>query len=693
MTFRLAASALALSLCAALAAEAVAQQSSDQADARLAAATRAPAPHVISAGRAVTPPVIDGIIEDDEWAGASVAADFIQFEPQRGAPESHRTEARLLHDDATIYVAFQAWDDAPIAAQLTNRDPDILQDDAFIILLDTFHDRQTAYYFAANALNTQADGRIANDGRTVDPLWDGTWQVAANRTDTGWTAEFAIPLNTIKYRSGDGVTWGINFGRSRRASLETSFWAGPLDNRQRVSQAGTVENLQVAAAPKPYQVIPYGLSIVPQEGETDWQAGIDGRYEITSTSTAFGTFNPDYALIEADRERVNLTRFELSLPEKRQFFLESASNFRQRIRTFYSRRIFDVTAGAQVLSKEGPWTITGLYTRAKPQDEEEDGDYGVVRVQRDIGRSQVSVMGAGRYFDELGQGSIGLDTNLFFTDTFGMTGQLIQSFGEYDDGTLAGFIRPSYDSSTGHFHVRYTYMGRNFRENVNPIGFIRDDDRRELDSAVEKTFWPTGGAFERIEYDSNYNVYWATESSTMRSWKIDQGVDVQMRNRFSFGFDFSEEFKLFEKEFRNREYELEVGYNTREFESVSFGYSFGKAFDSDFDLFEIAAAYKITEELAVEYELERLLLDPDPENETTWIHVVRATQFFTPDLFLKLFYQTNTSIDRNNIQLTFVYRYQPPFGTIQVAYQRGTAEFGERSEQGNTYFFKATTVF
>ena len=686
--------ALLLVSCVAPSAEAAPQQSSEgQADVRLATTTGPSDARVMSAGRAAAPPVIDGIIDDLEWAGAAVAKDFIQFEPQRGAPESHRTEALLLHDDATIYIAFRAWDDSPIAAQLTNRDPDILQDDAFVILLDTFHDRQTAYYFAANALNTQADGRIANDGRTVDSLWDGTWSVATARTDTGWTAEFAIPLNTIKYRSGDDVTWGINFGRSRRASLELSYWAGPLDNRQRVSQSGTLTDLQVAAAPKPYQVIPYGLSIVPQEGDTDWEAGIDGRYEVTSTTTAFGTCNPDFALIEADRERVNLTRFELSLPEKRQFFLESASMFRQRIRTFYSRRIFDVTAGGQVLGKEGPWTIAGLYNRAQPQDEEENADYGVVRVQRDLGRSNVAVMGAGRYFEGLGQGSIGLDTSLFFTDTFGMTGQFIQSFGEYESGTLAGFIRPSYDSSTGHFHVRYTYLGEHFRENVNPVGFIRDDNRREIDSAIEKTFWPTGGAFERVEYGSNYNIYWAANSSTMRSWKIDQSVEVEMRNRFAFEIEYSEEYKLFEKDFRNREVGFELGYNTREFESVSVGYQFGRAFDSDFDLLTVGAAYKITEQLAVEYELERLLLDPDPDDETTWIHVVRATQFFTPDLFLKLFYQTNTSIERNNIQLTFVYRYQPPFGTIQVAYQRGTAEFGERSEQGNTYFFKATTVF
>ena len=675
-----------------------AQQSAGASEAAPAASPGGTEP-VITAARAETPPVIDGVIDEGEWAGASLATDFVQFEPQRGEPETRRTEALLLHDEETIYIAFRVWDDAPIAAQLTRRDANLLEDDSVLIVLDTFHDRQSGYYFATNLLATQSDGRIANDGRTIDQNWDGTWLVAASRSELGWTAEFAIPLNTIKYRSGENVSWGINFGRSRRASLELGYWSGPLDNRFRISQAGTMSQLEVAAAPKPYQVIPYGLTVVDQAGNADWKAGIDGRYELTTTTTAFGTFNPDFALIEADRERVNLTRFEVSLPEKRQFFIEGAAQFQQRIRTFYSRRIGDITAGAKVLGKEGPWAVSALYAHGEPSsqvaDEENqtEGEYGVLRVQRDLGRSNIGLLGAGRYFEGLGEGSVGFDTNLFFTDTFGMTAQLVQSFGENADGTMAYFIRPSYDSATGHFHVRYTHLGDGFRDNVNAIGFVSDDNRREIDSAAEKTWWPTGGIFERIGYDSNYNVYWAADSTVLRSWKIDQGFEVETRNRVTLGIDYTEEYKLFEKDFRNRETEVAVGYNTREFNSIRFGYSFGTSFDSDFDLFSLGTGYKVTEQLSVQYSLEYLILDPDPEDESTWIHVIRADQFFTPDLFVNLFFQTNSAIDRRNIQATFVWRYQPPFGTLQFAYQRGTAEFGERSDQGNTFFLKATTVF
>ncbi len=120
---------------------------------------------------------------------------------------------------------------------------------------------------------------------------------------------------------------------------------------------------------------------------------------------------------------------------------------------------------------------------------------------------------------------------------------------------------------------------------------------------------------------------------------------------------------------------------------------FGRNFDADFLLWTASLRHKVTPALSAEYSLERLELDPDPLQQSTWIHVIHANQFFTKDLFRRLFLQTNSAIDRRNVQAVFVYRYPPPFGTVQVAYQRGTAAFGERSTQGNTLFVKATTVF
>jgi hypothetical protein len=131
----------------------------------------------------------------------------------------------------------------------------------------------------------------------------------------------------------------------------------------------------------------------------------------------------------------------------------------------------------------------------------------------------------------------------------------------------------------------------------------------------------------------------------------------------------------------------------REWESAEVAYSFGKNFDRNFELVEGKLNYRITRDFALEYALTRLVFNPDPEDESTWIHVIRATNYFTKDLFLKVFYQVNSSIDKHNIQLLFVYRFQPPFGSVQLAYQKGTAGFGEKGTQGNTLFFKVACMF
>ena len=641
---------------------------------------------------AAAPPTIDGVVDETEWAGAALAGDFVQFEPRRGEASEFRTEVLVLYDSTHLYVAFRLWDPDALAAQLTRRDANLQTDDAVAVLLDTHHDRQSAYFFMTNALGTQFDGRIANDGRTTDATWDAPWEASAARTDFGWSAEIAIPFTSIQFDAGENRTWGINFLRTRRRTLEASTWAGPLDNIARVSQSGVLVGLDLHPPARRYQVIAYGLTSIQQDTTDTWDAGLDARYAITPGVSAFATVNPDFATIEADQEQINLTRFELSLPEKRPFFLEGAELFQQRIRTFYSRRIPEIRGGAQVVGTKGAWTFAGLGALSEPARDVETAAYSVGRVQRALGSSSVAVMVANRTLDGEHRGSLGMDATLFFTRTIGMTGQLARSWGPASSGTWAYFVRPSYDSPTSHFHVRYQHLGDRFADNANAMGFIRDDDRRELDAALRHTFWIRRGLLEQLAYSSNYNIYWS-QAGVRRSWQVDESVDVEFRNRVSFRAAHTEEFKRFEDDFRNRRTQLRLGYNTREFQSAVVGFQFGRNFDSDFRLWTAAAGYKVTDGLSVEYELQRLTLDPDPDSESTWIHVVRTNHFFTKDLFLRAFFQTNSAIDRRNIQAVFVYRYKPPFGTIQLAYQRGTADFGQASGQGNTLFLKGTWVF
>jgi hypothetical protein len=421
-------------------------------------------------------------------------------------------------------------------------------------------------------------------------------------------------------------------------------------------------------------------------------AGLDARYALTSRLALYGTVNPDFATIEADQETINLTRFEISLAEKRQFFLEGQELFRQRVQTFYSRRIADITAGGKLLGQAGPWTVALLDVEAELAGGGGKAHFTVARGQRALGRSYVAGMVANRRRGGRSQGSAGLDVNLFFTKTLGFTGQVVESYGPFGQGAAGFYLRPAYDSPTGHFHVRYTHLGERFQDNANVIGFIRDDDRRELDSSAKKTLWFKQRMVEKLDYDSNYNVYWS-QRGRLRSWEIRQSIAAQLRTRLSADVSYVGSLQRFEKDFHNRELGLRVGYNTREYQSAQAGFTFGRNFDSNFRLWTATARRKLGDRLSAEYELQRLTLTPDPGRRSTWIHVVRGTQSFTKDLFLRAFFQTNSAIDRRNLQAVFVWRYQPPFGTVQAAFQRGTAEFGQRSQQGNTLFLKVTTVF
>ena len=646
----------------------------------------------IPARRAARPPDIDGHVTEREWQGAARAGNFLQFQPQRGNPAELPTVVHVLYDDEFLYAGFQAWDPEPPLSQMVERDDPIWNDDSVQVFLDSFHDRRTGYYFMVNGLGTQADGRIAEDGGTSDGAWDAPWRSRAQRTDYGWSAEIAIPLTSIQYRAGGDVTWGINFGRSRRRSLERTFWAGPVDYWARLSMAGTLDGLDIPQQSRRRQVIPYALGRAQEREPTIGGVGLDVRYAVTPQLSAYGTVNPDFATIEADQELVNLTRFEVSLTEKRQFFLEGGELFNQRIRTFYSRRIADIEGGGKLLGKQGPWAMHVLATRAEPLVTGSSAGYTVTRVQRDVAsRSNVGVLLANRTLDGRNQGSLGGDASLYFTENWGLTGQLVHSYGQYSEGTTAFSVRPAYDSATAHFHVGYTHLGDRLADNVNVVGFIVDDDRREVDAAVNKTLWLPDGPVERIQYDSAYDVYWG-QTGILRSWQVDEAVAVDFRNLWTATARHTEEFKRFERDFRNRQTGVEIGYNTRSYQSFRGGVATGHNFDADFVLGSVVAQYKPTARTSTEYELQRLALDPDPGGGGTWIHVVRASRFFTPDLFLRVFLQTNSVIDRRNVQAVFVYRYRPPFGTIQVAYQRGTAEFGRRSDQGHTLFLKLTTV-
>jgi hypothetical protein len=641
--------------------------------------------------------IVDGKLQENAWQKAPVTSGFIQFTPDKGAPASLQTEVRMLYNKNYIFFGITCFDSQPqkIVARVSKREGEVSSDDSVAIALDTFNDGQTAYIFFTNLRGIQKDGRLADNGRTFDDTWDGKWLSAGSKSENGWTAELAVPFETLKYNPGKNQTWGLGVTRFIPRKLETDTWSGPMEFYQRVSQFGLITGLDLKKVEKKGKIIPHVITKIEKEEKTEIEAGLDVRYALSQSVSADLTVNPDFATVEADQEQINLTRFELSLKEKRNFFLEGAEIYSQRIRLFYSRRISDIYGGVKVYGKSPGYEFSAMSAQTKKDIDigEDSANFSVIRFRKNIFRSSnIGFLLANKIVNGKFSGSTGIDLVHFFSEKVNVTGQLAMSYGEKNNRNLAFFIRPSYDSSTFHIHLRYTHLGAHFADNANSVGFHRDDDRHELDSAVEKTWWIRKGWLERIVYDSNYNIYWSTRETILRSWQIDQELEFDFSNKLSFEIDYTREFKRYEKDFHNQQIEFELGYNTREWQSARINYEFGKNFDSDYVLFGGSVNFKLSKRFSIEYQLNRLHLDPDPEQESTWLHVLRLNHYFTKDLFIKVFFQGNSVIDKENIQAVFVYRFQPPFGTIQLAYQRGTGRFGEKGRQGDTIFLKLSYV-
>ena len=320
-------------------------------------------------------------------------------------------------------------------------------------------------------------------------------------------------------------------------------------------------------------------------------------------------------------------------------------------------------------------------------------DYLVASFKQGFGRgSNNGLLSANRHLAGDDAGSAGLDTTWFFTDTLGLTAQYLNVHGPTAENGTAWFVRPSWDTARSHFHVRHTQLDAGIRDDFNATGFLRDDDRKEWDTSLRHEFWFDEGPFEQIEPWANYNRY-TNQEGQLRSWELDLGVDIRFRKYWEIELHHMEEYKLFEKEYRNDRSRIELQWDARDGRRIYVYRSTGFNFDSNLELYGAGIRWPVGDKLRFDYRMTRLDLDPDPEGESTTIHVFETLYAFSPDMYAKVFLQTNSAIDKENVQAQWVWRFLPPFGSLQLAYQRGTSEQGEVSEQGDTFFSKLAWVF
>jgi hypothetical protein len=305
------------------------------------------------------PPRIDGMIDEAVWQLADVATDFVQYEPDPGAPASERTEVRVLYDDDAVYVGARLHDsrDDLIVARLARRDEEVYSD-WFWVMIDSYCDRRSGFSFGVNPRGVRSDALLSGDVMR-DANWDAIWEVATRRDAGGWMAEFRIPLSQLRFNeAGDPTedqTWGVNFRRQIARSGETVDWSPvPPDAQKFVSRFGDLRGLSGLSPRRRVEIMPYAMSVVTYESgrEADPfgganqvapRLGMDLRYGLTSDFTLSATVNPDFGQVEADPSVVNLSAFEMYFPEQRPFFVEGADLFRlqypHHISLVHTRRI------------------------------------------------------------------------------------------------------------------------------------------------------------------------------------------------------------------------------------------------------------------------------------------------------------------------------------------------------------------
>jgi uncharacterized protein DUF5916 len=621
--------------------------------------------------------IIDGKINVSEWLDSDSTSGFTQLEPQKGNQASEKTIVYVMQNEEFLYVAFKCYQkkSATIVANITSRDKLDKSDDAVMLLLDTFDDQRSGFAFWINPLVTQTDIRINDDGRSTDSNWDTEWQAEAIITSFGWTAEIAIPFHKIGYDESL-QTWGINFARIIRQNFETSYWSGLMSQDYRVSQSGKLTNLKLPSKDSDFTLTPYSTLRFENSYETGnykkWfgDLGLDASYQITSGVVTNVTINPDFATVEGDQEEINLTRWELSFPEKRLFFREGNELYSTRIKTFYSRRIGDIDFGGKITGKVNNYTFSaiGVRTTSDSKLDIAKARFSAFRLKRDILKSSsIGFTAVDKSWQNDYSRSFSTDFLLNPGTNWKLTGQFVTSAPGLSMQHSAYFMRVAHESNLHHLHVRYSDTGKKFRENVNQTGLIREDDMKEIDSDLSYTFWLQSSVFKYIKVDSRNNIFWSHENN-LRSWYVTDEALFYFMNKFSLEISYNNEFKLYEKKYYNNKFGVQVGYNTDEWASAEVEYLWGKNFDRDFQLIEFNIQQRLFEKLAIKYSLQKLDFTPDVTKKSTLLNILTLDYNFNRDLWLRLLTQTDDQENRVYFYGLFGWRFFPPFSAIYLIY-------------------------
>jgi hypothetical protein len=541
---------------------------------------------VIKAVRLTEPIRVDGHLDEVVYQTYRGIDHFIQAVPREGAPATERTEAWVLFDHNNIYVSARCWDSAPPGLWIANeiRRDQIQNSDNFAVSLDTFHDRRNSFVFQTTPLGALADF-ITTDEGSPNRDWNPVWDVRTARFDGGWSVEMAIPYKSIRYQSGSDMEWGLQLRRGVRRKNEWAFLApvpaawGGAPAISRPSIEATLTGLDLPAASRNVELKPYGISRIATDrlktpaasNDVDGDLGIDAKYGITANLTADVTYNTDFAQVEVDEQQVNLTRFSLFFPEKREFFLEGRGQMDFGLGAtggtggdtpllFYSRRIgfnrntvVPIEVGGRVTGKVGRFGLglMNIQTGEESVSATRATNFTVVRLKRDVlRRSTVGAIFTNRSVSNVATGAnqaYGVDATFAFyqnvrfdgfvarTDTPGLRG---------DD--LSTQTRFSYGADRYGLRLEHLRVGGNF----NPeVGFVRrvDFDRRFASARFSPR--PKSGIVRKYTWEATLE-YFENGAGALESRSQSGRFNMELENSDQFTLEASGNYELVLRPFR-----------------------------------------------------------------------------------------------------------------------------------------------
>ena len=692
--------------------------------------------------RLTMPLRIDGRLDEPIYQAVPAMTDFVQQDPVENAPATEKTEVWVFFDRDAVYVVGRCWDSQPSRMVVNEMRRDVFtipRTENFAWMFDTFYDRRNGVFFEMTPLGGRMDAQVSNE-QSINTSWNPVWEFKTARFEDGWAMEAKIPFKSLRYRPGTAQVWGFQVRRKNQWKNEISYLSavpasiGETGHFRAISLAATLVGIEAPSGARNIELKPYVISnlssdttIVPRRSnDLDGDFGLDVKYGVSQNLTADFTYNTDFAQVEADEQQVNLTRFSLFFPEKREFFLENQGTFEfgggggNVPLLFYSRRIgldrdgrsVPIVGGARLTGRVGAFNVGVIDIQSDdvPSSAVRSTNFSVVRVKRDVlRRSSIGAIYTGRSNGDAGPGenyAYGVDGLFAFYDNLRINTYWAQVRDEARSDDAASY-RAQLDYAGDRYGVQVEHL--RVGEHFNPeVGFVRRADMRRHFANLRFSPRPRRHKYIRKLYWNGSMEYIESGEGQLET-RIGMGgfqIDFQNGDRLTSNYARTHEFLPVPLVLTSQvsvpvgayQYQdVEVGYMyapTRQLASGSINVEHGSFFSGDKTTVTVSQGRLVfPPHLSLEpsYSINKVALAGG--RFTTHLVGSRINVTITPHMFVGTLLQYNSTLHGLSSNVRLRWEYQPG-SELFIVYndQRDTLARGFPTLQNRAFIVKVNRL-